>query len=57
MAARLESITPPGSVYATQQFAALASFQGNASFACDYVGQIPFPEGFGSYPIYLVRRE
>ncbi len=55
-AARLEPITPPGNVYATQQFAALASFHGITGFACDYVGQIPFPKGFGAYPIYHVRR-
>ncbi len=56
MAARLEPITPPGSVYATLQFAALASFHGVAGFVCDYAGQIPFPKGFGAYPIYHVCR-
>ena len=56
MAARLEPITPPGQVYATEQFAALASFRGAVGFACDYAGQMPFPKGFGAYPIFHVRR-
>lgn len=55
-AARIEPITPPGQVYASQQFAALASSQGITDFTCDYVGQIPLPKQAGIVPLYLVRR-
>ena len=55
-AARIEPITPPGQVYASQQFAALASSQGITDFTCDYVGQIPLPKQAGIVPLYLVRQ-
>ena len=40
-AARIEPITPPGQVYASQQFAALAASQRLRDFTCDYIGRIP----------------
>jgi len=55
-AARIEPKTPPGQVYASQAFAALASFDRITDFACDYVGRIPLPKGYGTLPIYHVRR-
>jgi class 3 adenylate cyclase/tetratricopeptide (TPR) repeat protein len=55
-AARIEPITPPGQVYASQQFAALATSLGITDFTCDYVGQIPLPKQAGIIPLYLVRR-
>jgi len=55
-AARIEPITPPGQVYASQQFAALATSLGIKEFTCDYVGQIPLPKQAGIVPLYLVRR-
>jgi class 3 adenylate cyclase/tetratricopeptide (TPR) repeat protein len=55
-AARIEPITPPGQVYASQQFAALASTQRVQDFTCDYVGRIPLPKHAGIIPLYLVRR-
>ncbi|HLD48060.1 MAG TPA: hypothetical protein VJA64_09555, partial [Desulfobaccales bacterium] len=55
-AARIEPITPPGQVYASQQFAALASTQRVQGFACEYVGRIPLPKHAGIIPLYLVRR-
>ena len=54
--ARLEPITPPGLVYATQEFAALTVAQGVREFTCDYVGQMAMPKGHGVFPIYHVRR-
>jgi len=54
-AARLEPITPPGQVYATEPFAALAAAQHAAGFTCDYVGQTPMAKGYGTLPIYHVR--
>jgi class 3 adenylate cyclase len=54
-AARIEPITPPGQVYASQQFAALASTQRVQGFTCEYVGRIPLPKHAGVIPLYLVR--
>ena len=54
-AARIEPITPPGHVYASQPFAALAAAQGVSTFTCDYVGQVPLPKGYGTFPTYHVR--
>jgi len=55
-AARIEPITPPGQVFASQQFAALASTQRVQNFTCEYVGRIPLPKHAGIIPLYLVRR-
>ncbi|HEX8844619.1 MAG TPA: TRAFs-binding domain-containing protein [Pyrinomonadaceae bacterium] len=54
-AARIEPITPPGQVYASQAFAALASAQHERNFTCDYVGQTPLAKGYGTFPTYHVR--
>jgi hypothetical protein len=53
-AARIEPITPPGEVYASQAFAALAEAQQITEFRCRYVGHRRFPKGFGYYPTYHV---
>ena len=55
-AARIEPITPPGQVYASQAFAALAAGLGVRSFTCEYVGQVPLPKKSGIEPLYVVRR-
>ena len=54
-AARIEPITPPGQVYASEAFAALAATQRMATFTCDYVGQTPMAKGYGTLPTYHVR--
>jgi class 3 adenylate cyclase len=56
-AARMEPITPPGQVYASQAFAALAAAEGVADFACEYVGQTPLAKGYGTFPTYLIPRD
>jgi class 3 adenylate cyclase len=56
-AARIEPITPPGKVYSSQAFAALTCSMGVKAFTCDYVGQIPFAKGYGTFPTYHVRRK
>lgn len=55
--ARIEPITPPGQVYASQAFAALAAVEGVAEFRCEYVRQAELAKNYGSFPTYLVRRE
>jgi class 3 adenylate cyclase len=54
-AARIEPITPPGQVYASEAFAALAAAQRESGFICDYVGQTPMAKGYGTLPTYHVR--
>lgn len=55
-AARIEPITPPGHVYASGEFAALAHAEGVKGFRCSYVGQTPLAKGYGTRPTYAVRR-
>jgi class 3 adenylate cyclase len=54
-AARIEPITPPGHVYASEAFAALAAARGADGFVCDYVGQTPLAKEYGTLPMYHVR--
>jgi class 3 adenylate cyclase len=55
-AARIEPIAPPSQVYASEAFAALSAAQRNRDFTCDYVGQTPMAKGYGTLPMYHVRR-
>src|SRR5207302_377569 len=55
-AARIEPITPPGHVYASQAFAALAATDRVREFTCEYVGRVAMAKNYGTFPIYLVRR-
>ena len=54
--ARIEPITPPGKVYSSQAFAALASSAGVTEFSCDYVGKTPYAKQYGTFPTYHVCR-
>ncbi|MBV8714701.1 MAG: DUF4071 domain-containing protein [Chloroflexi bacterium] len=54
-AARIEPITPPGHVYASEPFAALSELVSNRIFTCEYVGQTPQAKGYGTFPTYHVR--
>jgi len=53
--ARIEPITPPGKVYASQAFAAIATSEGVQNFTCDYVGQMSWAKHYGTFPTYHVR--
>jgi len=55
-AARIEPITPPDQVYASEAFAAMAAAQRVTSFDLDYAGQTPMAKGYGTFPTYHVRR-
>jgi class 3 adenylate cyclase len=55
-AARIEPVTPPNHVYASQAFAALASIPQRKTFQCDYVGNTLLAKGYGVFPTYVVRR-
>ncbi|WP_442508904.1 tetratricopeptide repeat-containing protein [Novipirellula sp. SH528] len=55
-AARIEPIAPPGEVYASEAFAAVAAAENVTSFRCNYVGVTPMAKGYGDFPTYHVRR-
>lgn len=55
-AARIEPITLPGQVYASENVAALLSI-GHHGFDFEYVGEMDLPKKYGSFPIYHVHRE
>jgi class 3 adenylate cyclase len=56
-AARIEPITPPNEVYASEAFASLSVATGSKAFRFDYVGQTELPKGFGLIPLYCVNQE
>jgi tetratricopeptide (TPR) repeat protein len=49
--ARIEPVTPPGSVFVTEPFAAALVLE-NSRFACDYVGHVPAAKEFGRLRMY-----
>jgi class 3 adenylate cyclase len=53
--ARIEPITPPGQVYASSAFAAVAAASGADGLAMGYVGRIPLAKGYGTLGLYHVR--
>lgn len=55
-AARIEPVTPEGSVYVTESFAARLALDDISEFTCDYVGSHPAAKGYGNLPMYLLRR-
>lgn len=56
--ARIEPVTPPGTVYVTEPFAAALALAGRDEFDCDYVGHMPAAKGYGRLRMYrLWRRE
>ena len=55
-AARIEPIAPPGEVYASEAFAAVAAADNVNEFQCDYVGVTPMAKGYGEFATYHVRR-
>jgi class 3 adenylate cyclase len=55
-AARIEPITPPAQVYASEPFAAMAAAQQVGSLSFDYAGLTPMAKGYGTFPTYHVRR-
>jgi class 3 adenylate cyclase len=70
-AARIEPVTVPGCVYASEQFAALLTSEQcflehdsarsgktqASSFVCEYVGTLSLPKSFGSQATYHIRKE
>jgi hypothetical protein len=54
--ARIEPVTPPRAVYATEPFAAALELAGRDDLACDYVGHMPAAKDFGRLRMYRLRR-
>ena len=55
-AARIEPVTPPGVVYASEAFAAMLVATGGRGFAPEYVGQLPLAKAYGEARIYRLDR-
>ena len=53
--ARIEPITPPGQVYASSAFAAVACASGSDGLAMNYVGRIPLAKSHGTLGLYCVH--
>lgn len=43
-ASRIEPLTPPGTVYATEAFAAALALDDKAPFSCEYIGHVTAPK-------------
>ena len=54
--ARIEPITPVGSVYVTEAFAAALALDRTGRFATEYVGHIPAAKDWGKLRVYVLRR-
>jgi class 3 adenylate cyclase len=55
-AARIEPVTPPGAVYASETFAATLAASGNSDYALEYVGRLALAKGYGEARIYRLER-
>jgi hypothetical protein len=54
--ARIEPVTPGGSVYVTEPFAAVLEMEADRRFTCSYVGKTALAKGYGVYPLYRLSR-
>lgn len=52
--ARIEPVTPPGTAYVTDAFAAALALRQSA-YRCDYVGHMPAAKGYGRLRMYSLR--
>jgi hypothetical protein len=53
-AARIEPVTPPGQVYASSAFAAVAAASGVRGLRLQYIGRMPLAKGYGLLGLYHV---
>jgi class 3 adenylate cyclase len=53
--ARIEPVTPAGTCYVTEQFAAALQSAAPGRFACNYVGRHKMAKGFGKCRFYALR--
>jgi class 3 adenylate cyclase len=55
-AARIEPVTPPGMVYASEAFAATLAATGKDDFAFEYIGRLALAKGYGESSVYRLER-
>ena len=55
--ARIEPITPPGQVYASSAFAAVATARDVSGLRFSYIGRTQLAKDYGVLPLYHVKRE
>ena len=55
-AARIEPVTPEGSVYVTETMAAVLALHNSQDFACEYVGYTEAAKHYGALRMFLLRR-
>lgn len=53
--ARIEPITPPGQVYASSAFAAVATASGVKDLRFSYIGRTQLAKAYGALPLYHVK--
>ncbi len=51
-AARIEPITPPGTIFVTEAFAAMAAQESGINFRCEYMGQVELAKSAGINPVF-----
>jgi class 3 adenylate cyclase len=54
--ARIEPVTPPGTVFVTEPFAAALELAWHKTLGCDYVGTMPAAKDYGRFRMYRLRR-
>lgn len=55
-AARIEPVTQPGTVYASEAFAATLAASAPREFTLEYIGRLPLAKGYGESRIYRLDR-
>jgi class 3 adenylate cyclase len=55
-AARIEPVTPPGMIYASEAFAATLASTGTRDYALEYIGSLALAKGYGESRIYRLDR-
>ena len=55
-AARIEPVTPPGMIYASEAFAATLAATGGSDFSFEYVGRLALAKAYGESRIYRLER-
>ena len=55
-AARIEPVTPPGMIYASEAFAATLVAGGQRSYVLEYIGRLPLAKGYGESRVYRIDR-
>jgi class 3 adenylate cyclase len=55
-AARIEPVTPPGMIYASEALAASLAAGGQHDYALEYIGRLALAKGYGESRIYRLER-